>query len=403
MTKPLSGIRVLEFSTFVAAPVAARLMADLGAEVIKVERPEGDPWRRTGISYVPSQFSDQENPVFDIYNSGKKHIALNLKSEEGMAAFHKLLAATDVMITNTRPKALRKLGLDYESLKERYPKLVYAILLGYGENGPDKDMPAFDTSAFWARGGFLRDMALAGDNYAPVQPPSSMGDTVSGYLLLAEVCAALFRRSQTGLGDCVRSGLYHNSIFTLGTMNIVAQKPDYKQLPRERTGFSVPAGDHCCADGEWIFISGYDSRLYPKMHALIGREDLDEIEELKTPAGRWERRVEYYETFRQAFLTQPSTYWLQKAKELDIPMTRMPHFRDIHKDEQAWANDYLENVVSPSGNTNVMPRSPIEMDSVGALKTIPAPQVGADTDVVLQQLGYSPEAIAEMKSSGSVK
>ena len=91
MNKPLSGIRVLEFSTFVAAPVCARMMADMGAEVIKVEHPKGDPWRLTGISYVPSQFSDQENPVFDIYNSGKKHISLNLKSEEGLAAFHKLL------------------------------------------------------------------------------------------------------------------------------------------------------------------------------------------------------------------------------------------------------------------------------------------------------------------------
>ena len=91
MNKPLSGIRVLEFSTFVAAPVAARMMADLGAEVIKVERPEGDPWRITGVNYISKRFSDQENPVFDIYNSGKKHIALNLKTEEGMAAFHKLL------------------------------------------------------------------------------------------------------------------------------------------------------------------------------------------------------------------------------------------------------------------------------------------------------------------------
>jgi len=228
MNKPLSGIRVLEFSTFVAAPVCARMMADLGAEVIKVERPEGDPWRITGVSYISSRFSDRQNPVFDIYNSGKKHVALNLKTPEGMEAFHKLLENSDVLITNTRPKALHKLGLDYEDLKERYPKLIYAILLGYGEKGPDKDMPAFDTSAFWARGGFLRDMSLAGEHYNPVEPPSSMGDTVSGYLLLAEVCAALYRRSQTGLGDCVRSGLLHNSIFTMGTMNIITQYQEFK-------------------------------------------------------------------------------------------------------------------------------------------------------------------------------
>lgn len=403
MNKPLSGIRVLEFSTFVAAPVAARMMADLGAEVIKVERPEGDPWRITGVNYISKRFSDQENPVFDIYNSGKKHIALNLKTEEGMAAFHKLLESTDVMITNTRPKALKKLGLDYEDLKERYAKLIYAILLGYGEKGPDKDMPAFDTSAFWARGGFLRDMGLAGEHYSPVQPPSSMGDTVSGYLLLAEICAALYRRTQTGLGDCVRSGLLHNSIFTMGTMNIVTQFPEFKQYPVDRPSSAVPGNDYQCADGDWIFISGYNAALYAKMHTMIGREDLSEDEELKTPAGRWNRRAEYYEIFRQAFLTQPATYWLQKAKELDIPMTRMNHFRDICKDEQAWANDYLEHVTFPNGEVGVMPTSPIEMDSVGLPVTQVAHGIGEDTDEVLANIGYTPEQIVAMRQNGAVK
>ena len=403
MNKPLSGIRVLEFSTFVAAPVAARMMADLGAEVIKVERPEGDPWRITGVNYISKRFSDQENPVFDIYNSGKKHIALNLKTEEGMEAFHKLLESTDVMITNTRPKALKKLGLDYEDLKERYPKLIYAILLGYGEKGPDKDMPAFDTSAFWARGGFLRDMGLAGEHYSPVQPPSSMGDTVSGYLLLAEICAALYRRTQTGLGDCVRSGLLHNSIFTMGTMNIVTQFPEFKQYPVDRPSSAVPGNDYQCADGDWIFISGYNAALYARMHTMIGREDLSLDEELKTPAGRWNRRAEYYEIFRQAFLTQPAAYWLQKAKELDIPMTRMNHFRDICKDEQAWANDYLEHVTFPNGETGVMPTSPIEMDSVGLPVTQVAHGIGEDTDEVLKDLGYTPDQIVAMRQNGAVK
>ena len=403
MNKPLSGIRVLEFSTFVAAPVAARLMADLGAEVIKVERPEGDPWRISGINYAPGRFCDQENPVFDIYNSGKKHIVLNLKTAEGMEAFHKLLEQSDVLITNTRPKALKKLGLDYEQLKARYPKLIYAILLGYGEKGPDKDLPAFDTSAYWARGGFLRDLALDKEGYSPVQPPYGMGDTITGYLLLAEICAALYRRSQTGLGDCVRSGLLHNSIFTMGAMNIMTQVPEGRQFPNERTAFSVPCNDYQCGDGEWIFISGYNAALYSRMHTMIGREDLSEDEELKTPQGRWKRRAEYYEIFRQAFLTQPAAYWLQKAKELDIPMTRMAHFKDVHRDEQAWANDYLENVSFPNGNTDVMPRSPIEMDSVGLTVTQVAPGIGADTDAVLEKLGYTPDEIVIMRQKGAIK
>ena len=120
MTKPLSGIRVIELATYVAAPVTARLLGDLGAEVIKIEHPKGDTWRVTGQNFLPNHYSPYENPVFDLYNSGKQHIALNLKSTEGMEVFHKLLSSADVFITNTRPAALKRLGLSYEDLKEKY-------------------------------------------------------------------------------------------------------------------------------------------------------------------------------------------------------------------------------------------------------------------------------------------
>lgn len=403
MSKPLSGIRVVELSTFVAAPVTARLLADLGADVIKVERPEGDAWRITGVNYLPQRYCEQENPVFDIYNAGKQHIALNLKTPEGMEIFHKLLSQADVFVTNTRPKALQRLGIAYEDLKERYPRLIYGIVLGYGENGPDKDMPAFDTSAFWARSGFLRDLALERSDYAPVQPPYSMGDTITGYLLMGEICAALFRRSQTGTGDYVRSGLLHNGIFTMGTMNIITQQPHGKNYPADRTAFSVPCGDYKCADGEWIFISGYNAALYSKMHKMIGREDLDGDPRFATSQSRWEHRQEYYDIFRPAFLTKPSQYWLAMARELDIPMTRMGHFSDVVNDPQAWANDYLEEVSFPNGNVDVMPRSPIEMDSVGKLTTKSAPGIGADTDPILEGLGYTAEQIVAMRQSGAVK
>ena len=187
MSRPLEGIKVVELATFVAAPSCARLLADLGANVIKVEHPNGDTWRLTGKSYIPKRFCDEENPVFDIYNSGKRHIALNLKSTEGMQAFHKLLAEADVFITNTRLPALSRLGIAYEDLKDRYPALIYAAVLGYGEKGPDSAKPAFDTTAFWSRSGFLRDLAVDGESYMPVSPPFGVGDTVTGMFLMCEI------------------------------------------------------------------------------------------------------------------------------------------------------------------------------------------------------------------------
>ena len=404
MEGPLSGIKVLDLTTFVAAPVCGRLLADMGAEVIKVEHPKGDAWRLTGKGYSPARFSDQENPVFDIYNSGKKHICLNLKSEEGLAVFHQLLSEADVFITNTRPAALKRLGLDYETLKEKYPGLVYGIVLGFGEKGPDAAKPAFDTSAFWSRSGFLRDMSADDGNYQPVLPPFGVGDTVTGYVLTMQICAALLRRSKTGKGDYVRSSLYHNGIFTMGSMAIVTQKPFGRSYPTSRLNFGIPGGSYMCADGEWIFIAvGYYDVLIPLLCKAIGREDLMQDPRFDTKEHQQANKKEYYEIFRQAFMEKPSQYWLDVAAELDIPVVRMNHFSEVNEDEQAWANDYLEHVEFGNGNVDVMPTSPIEMESLGVIKTKPAPVPGGNTDEVMASLGYTPEQIAAMKASGAIK
>lgn len=404
MSGPLSGVKVVELSTFVAAPVCARLLADLGAEVIKVERLTGDDWRRTGVGYNISRFSDEENPVFDIYNSGKKHVAINLKSPEGMEAFHKLLREADVFITNTRSAALERLHLTYDDLKEKYPSLVYAMVIGYGEKGPDAGKPAFDTVAFWSRSGFLRDQSLAGEHYTPVVPPFGSGDTITGMFLMGEICAALYSRKETGKGDFVRTSLYHNGIFAMGTMQIVCQEPYGYQYPYTRVQHGAPGGFFRCADDEWVFVAAaYAEEIVPKMCKAIGRPELMEDPKFKTPADRWQNREEYYKIFEDAMLTKTSDEWLEIANGLDMALNKMVHYRDVPKDEQAWANDYLENVTFPNGRTDVMPTSPIEMGSVGKIKTKIAPEIGHDTDSVMASLGYTPDQIKQMKASGAVK
>lgn len=404
MRKPFEGIRVVDLSTFVAAPVTGRLLADLGAEVIKVERPAGDGWRMTGLSYNPSYYTDEENPVFDIYNAGKKHVGINLKTPEGREAIHKLLATADVFITNTRLAALKRLGLSYEDLKEKYPRLVYGIVLGYGEEGPDAGKPAFDTSAFWARGGFLRDQAVLNDQYQPVQPPFSVGDTITGYLLMGEICAALYRREKTGEGDYVRSSLFHNSIFTMGTMAIITQPPYGRTMPSPRyKSLSLPTGDFQCADGEWVFLSGYNAEMNERAYKMLGLDDIFMEPRFATPAERAKNQEALYRIIKEAWMSQASDYWLEKALEYDLPLTRMGHYGDLINDEQAWANHYLENVTFRSGNIAMMPSSPLEMDSVGELTTKTAPVVGVDTDAIFTELGYTPEEIVKMRQDGAIK
>ena len=400
MSGPLSGIKVVELAAFVAAPVTGRILADLGAEVIKIEAPSGDGWRKTGISYLPKRFSNDENPVFDVYNTGKKFVSLNLKTTEGKEAFFKLLEEADVFLTNTRPAALKRLGLAYEDLKDRFPKLIYAIVLGYGEQGPEKDTPAFDTTAFWSRPGFLRDLSPKGTEYMPMNPPYGVGDTATGYLLVAEISTALFNRTRTGKGDYVRSTLFHNGIFCFSTMQIITQKPFGMTYPCRRQDIGVPQGCYECADGEWIFFTVAAPGSLEKVCEMTGLSHLLEDPDFQ-PANRFANRDRFYPMFKEAFMSQPSTHWTQIAKEVDLTLVRMHHFSDIAEDPQAWANNYVENVQFRSGNIDVMPASPIEMDSCTPPKTQPAPLPGADTAAVLAQLGYTEAQIQAMLESGA--
>ena len=400
MKKPLEGIRVVELATFVAAPTTGRFLADLGAEVIKIEQPQGDGWRDTG--YKVGYFSRKHNPVFDLYNSGKKHISLNVKTPEGMEAMHKLLEGADIFITNLRTNALARNGLDYETLKDKYPALIYGLMLGFGEKGPDAELPAFDTTAFWSRGGFLRSLNDA-DYDVPVTAPAGIGDAFTGYLLLSEILAALFRRSRDGKGELVKAGLYHNAVYGMGTMNIVTQEPDPTPRPIARKDGPVHMGAFCCADGEWIyFIKGSVKEYDKKIATILGLEALLDDPRYADPGAIERNREQLYPMFREAFLKQSSAYWLEKLHAIDVGAVRMVHFSDVSKDEQAWANDYLEHVQFPDGVSGVMPTSPLEMESVGKIVTKPAPMVGHDTVAVLQDLGYSDEEIARMNDSGAI-
>lgn len=403
MGKPLFGIKVVELADFVSAPVCARILADMGAEVIKIERNTGNVWRATGKASCPWKFTDEENPGYDINNTGKRHIVLNLKTTEGLVACHKLLESADVFVTNMRVQALKRLGLDYESVKDKYPKLIYAIGLGYGEKGPDANNPAFDHTAFWARTGFLLDMAPLTDDYHPVFPPSSVGDNFTGITLASEVCAALFNRTKTGKGDYVRSSLFHNGIFAMGAMQIATQGENGSVYPRTRQLHGVAYGDYKCKDGRYVYIaSGYAEKLIAKVFSIIGRSDLIDDPKFNSAEARRENADEMYAIIKDAMLQRTSDEWLDFAREADIPMVRMQHFSEVSYDEQALANGYIQDVTYPSGVTYKIASSPIEMDSIGELNTEPTKAIGSDTEAVLKEYGYTDEQLSQLRADGII-
>ena len=210
MSNHLEGIRVVELGTHVAVPKAARIMADWGAEVIKVEPPKGEPWRYVGPGYEMPAGPDN-NPIFEVENINKKSVALNLKTPEGQAVMKTLIRSADVFITNTRTKALEKLGLSYEALREECPGLIYVHFGAFGQKGPEKDFPGFDIASFWAKSRPLVEWALAADK--PFKPQPGFGDGACGAIMLDGILAALIKRGRTGRGEHIQTSLYSAALW----------------------------------------------------------------------------------------------------------------------------------------------------------------------------------------------
>ena len=397
MQKPLEGYTVIDLTTFVAAPVCARFLGEMGARVIKIESPKGDTWRNTGVSLAPNRFTHEENPIFSLYNSGKDMICLNLKTPEGMAIMHQLLEKADIFITNNRPAALERLGLHYDQLKARYPKLIYGIVLGFGEKGPDADKPAFDTTAFWSRSGFLVDTVPLTEDYHPVMAPSGVGDSYTGTNLAMQILAAVLQRQLSGKGQYVKASLYHIGAFAMSTMTVKSQRPFGQQLPMARWQHRSASGAFCCADGEWLYFAGMTPG---KLFEITGNTEL-----LKDPIWKDENAITEakarYEVMKALFITKTREEWMTLLDPYDTTAVRMAHFADVSEDEQAWANGFVEKVAYPN-YTHVVPTAPFDMEDMKANPTEPNRRIGQDTQKVLEELGYTQEQIDKLSQEGAV-
>ena len=390
MGKPLDGVRVIELAAHIAGPSCGRLLCDLGAEVIKIEPGTGDPWRKTGIGYCPNRYSMEENPSYDICNTGKKSVVLDLKSGDGKKAMRKLLSTADIFFTNFRPDALRRLGLHYDEIRPEFPGLIYGISLGFGEKGPEAAKKAMDVTAFWARTGFLRDQALLEDDH-PMFPPWCVGDTAVGTQLALELTAAYVNKLRTGKGDLVKSGLFQEGVFLFGHMITITQPPYGKQFPQKRLDHATDY-DFRCKNDSYVMVSlvGGDKTLFA-IFRMLGHEEWCTDPRFENAAKRREHKPEIYALLCEAFLQKEAKEWSELALTYDVPVTVMPHYSELSSDEQAWANGYLERVTYPNGNENVLPRSPICMESVGDIFTEPAHTIGQDTEEVLRSIGFYEE------------
>ena len=383
MDKPLKGLKVLELATFIAAPTCARALADWGATVTKVESLKGDPLRYVGgntkFTVLP-----EENPNFDLCNLNKKSIALNLKEKKGLEIFHKLLQQCDIFITNNRTKALMKMGLDYETLKNLYPSLIFAQVLGYGEKGPLKDKPGFDFTAYYARGGVLG--TLYEKDTSPVNPVPGFGDNQVAIALCSGVLAALYKKEKFGIGEKVTVSLYQTAIFALNTP-IAASQYGFS-YPTTRTEVVNPfLNTYKTKDNRWLQLAApeYD-KFYPKIISLLGRKEL--ITETKYCEFRnvSKNSKEIISILGEAILQKTADEWVEIFENNDVPCEKALLWEEILQDEQAWANNYLQQIHYATGNTRTLVNLPVSFASIKTGECKRGPLLGEDTIEILSNI-----------------
>ncbi|AXX65419.1 CoA transferase [Bombilactobacillus bombi] len=398
----LNGLKVVDLSTYIAAPVAAEMLADLGADVIKIETPKGDVIRYLNATCKIDD-GPEESSAFQCYNGGKKKIVLNLKTSEGLEVMHKLLSQADVFITNNRTKSLKKMGLDYNSIKSKYPELVYGQILGYGDKGPLKDAPGFDSVAFWTRSGFLQDAGTEGDY--PINAPYGFGDISTGTALFGAVCAALVKQQRQGEGSRVAVSLYGTSIWYNGILIGSAQKAPgfHATYPMKREDNSPLFTSYQSQDHKWIMLTILDYDKYFK--SLCNALNLSEIPDdprFNTYNNLNKNRKEMIRILEEAFGKFTADEISQKLTELDITHDIMPHFKDVNTDPQALENGYIEDFTFKTGKTVKVARQPIHVTGQHPHKWQDAPKIGCDTETVLKSIGYDDAMIMKLRENKTI-
>ena len=397
--RPLEGIRVVELGTHVAAPVIARLCADWGADVIKVESPKGEAYRTVGSAWkLPA--AEDNNPIFQPHNMNKRSLCLNLKTDEGREALMTLLERADVFVTNTRVQALERLGIGYEQIKERCPQLVYAVCTGFGMEGPDRDGPGFDSASFWGRGGMMAEWSPA--EQIPARPHPGFGDSTVASAMLAGIMAALFKRERTGEGDFLTSSLYGTALWYNFHGIVEAQYPGH-DVPVSRYRCTQPSAPVYKAANNVAFFfveQKYDEKM-PEILRRLGLPQYAEDARFVTVAQSRTCMKEVVQTLEKEFEKIPYEKFDEVFTALDVVHAKICTPEDTLYDEQAWANGYFEKINLECGDELVVPAPPVQFSSFDAPERTLAPQLGADTAKILRVIGYSDEAIARMLEAGA--
>ncbi|MEQ1890539.1 MAG: CaiB/BaiF CoA-transferase family protein [Alphaproteobacteria bacterium] len=397
----LKGVKVIEMATYVAAPSAGGIMRDWGADVIKIESPKGDPWR-----VFPTPVKDAAsfgNPLFDLDNRGKRAISVDTSTPEGVAVLKRLVRDADVFITNTRPGALERAGLDYAALKKENPRLIYSSVSGYGMVGEERDRPGFDMAAFWARAGACRTMAPEGVNPFPLR--TAAGDHVTGLTTLGGIMGALYEREKTGKGRLVETSLLRTGIYMMSSdyamqlrFGKLAMSP-----PRERA-ISPLTNFFQTSDGHWFaYLPRQTKKDWPELAYAIGLGHFAEDERFSTPLARRKNATEIVAILDEVFAKKTLEQWGRIFDDSDLVWAPVQTSAQVVVDPQAHAAGAFVDVTRKNGETYKSVATPVRFhDGEDAQPRGDTPAFGEHTLEVLREYGFSEAEIESLRSKSII-
>ncbi len=396
MTSIFEGLKVIDCGSFIAAPTAAMLLGDFGADVIKVEPPgAGDPCR--ALPHLPGMPKSEQPYGWLLDNRNKRGIALDLAKPEGQAVLHRLVAQADVFITNYPLAVRRKLALDYPRLAALNERLIYGSFTGYGETGPEAAKPGFDATAYWARSG-LMDLVRSDAGTPPARAVAGMGDHPSGVSLFAALMVALYQRERTGRGTQVGSSLLANGIWSNGLMAQAALcGARFTPRPPREKSFNALGCYYRCRDGRWLLMSIVnEARDWPVFATCLGRADLIDEPRYAKQADRFAHSAELIAQFDLAFAERDRDDWRQRLDAAGLIFECVAEAADLAADPQMLAAGVLQPI---EGESTLTIDSPLFVEGADKARPGKAPDIGEHTDQILRDAGYDEAAIAAMHAS----
>src|ERR1700688_815881 len=390
-----SGLKVVDLSSFIAGPGAATILSDFGADVVKVEPPEGELWR-IGQKIPPQPHSEEPYP-FQLANRNKRGVALNLKAASAQQVLERLAKWADVFIVNTPHPARKRLMLEYDDVAQWNPRLIYADLTGFGEKGPDADLPGFDITAYWARSGLLSMTRDAGE--PPTWPVAGSGDNATAVGLYSAIVTALYRRERTGNGSYVTTSLLAQGVWSASvSIQAALCGANFYGLHDRMHPANAALNVYRASDDTWFVLIVTPDKLAAVANA-IGRADLLTDPRFADPVKLMQNMPQLAEILDQVFAAQPMTHWYQVFNGAHVTFGAVRGPQEVIEDPQLRLNDIVVPLDGAGGKLSTTISSPIQVHGITKVPARRAPALGEHNEEVLKQLGFSARVIEEMHAN----